>query len=153
MWRFGYSVSYSCFAPKLLLMACQELWSKFPCRLFLFLRSLHSLPYFVSCSVFAWQDVRATLPFDASLCGDEPPSCWIATQITENRYQFIAVWFGKGINPTLCLYGVSLVVKPLFGDLWFTVWVTLQSKSFRAQCAEGRMFDPFAQKGNCAALL
>lgn len=87
------------------------------------------------------------------LCGDELPSCLITTQITENRYQFIAVWFGKGINPTLCLYGVSLVVKPLFGDLWFTVWVTLQSKSFRAQCAEGRMFDPFAQKGDRAALL
>lgn len=96
---------------------------------------------------------QSDAPFDASLGGDETFSCWITMQITEGWRQFIAVWSGKGINPVFWLYGVALVVKPLFGDLWFTVWVTLQSKSFRAQCAEGRMFDPFAQKGNCAALL
>ncbi len=133
-------------------MACQELWSKFPCRLFISPVS----PFPDSLRIqfcFAWQNVRATLPFDASLGGDETFSCWITMQITEGWRQFIAVWSGKGINPVFWLYGVALVVKPLFGDLWFTVWVTLQSKSFRAQCAEGRMFDPFAQKGDRAALL
>lgn len=127
--------------------------AKVPKQAFFISPASLSLPYFVSCSVFVWQDVRVTIPFDASLGGDETFSCWITMQITKGWCQFIAVWSGKGINSGFWLYGVSLVVKPLFGNLWFTVWVTLQSKSFRAQCAEGRMFDPFAQKGDRAAFL
>ena len=103
MWRFGYSVSYSCFALNYLVRSCGQ---------------SSQAGFFISPASPFPASLRIKLCFclemseRSLLCGDEASSCWITTQITEGWYQFIAVWSGKGINSGFWLYGVSLVVKP-----------------------------------------